>query len=220
MTISSSQTLMIPFISDPLMQDNQAIGATVRKEGVRLWIDKINWPDYPYKPAVSLWSGYSGSYLWLCYEVKNDFFRARALADQDAVWEDSCVEFFMFADSLPGREIRYRNFEFNVQGYCLSAFGTKEERVPLDESMMKRILRFPSADSRQLPVEGEEFNWELCVAIPLDLQNLHPGKSFRANFYKCGDLTRKPHFLSWAAIDAPSPDFHLPGCFGTAQLAV
>ncbi|MBP5277596.1 MAG: hypothetical protein J6Z18_03800, partial [Prevotella sp.] len=40
------------------------------------------------------------------------------------------------------------------------------------------------------------------------------GMSFRANFYKCGDLLPKPHFLSWNAVEIPQPDFHRPDQFG------
>ena len=35
-----------------------------------------------------------------------------------------------------------------------------------------------------------------------------------ANFYKCGDDTTKPHFLSWNPVKAPKPDFHRPEQFG------
>ena len=36
----------------------------------------------------------------------------------------------------------------------------------------------------------------------------------KGNFYKCGDMLSKPHFLSWNPIDTPSPDFHVPASFG------
>ena len=226
MTRSAIDKLLIPYVGDPLLQDNQAIGSLLKKEGSALYVDKINWPEYPYKPVVKLLAGYSNTYLYLFYEVKKDFFRAQALADQEAVWEDSCVEFFISTDnslrydSLTGDSAVYRNFEFNALGYCLSAFGNKLQREPLASSEMERILRMPSLNSRKLPGEGAEFNWELSVAIPLDLLAIRPGSNFRANFYKCGDLTRKPHFLSWNHINSSSPDFHLPQFFGEAELLV
>ena len=42
-----------------------------------------------------------------------------------------------------------------------------------------------------------------------------PGVTWRANFYKCADLTSKPHWLTWSVVDKPEPDFHVPEFFGT-----
>lgn len=226
MTTPAIDKLLIPYVGDPLLQDNQAIGSLLKKEGSVLHVDKINWTEYPYKPVVKLLAGYSNAYLYLFYEVEKDFFRAQALADQEAVWEDSCVEFFISTDDslkhnpLTGDTAVYRNFEFNALGYCLSAFGNKLQREPLAVAEMERILRITSLKRQNLPSEGAEFNWELSVAIPLDLLGIRPGRIFRANFYKCGDLTRIPHFLSWNRINSSSPDFHLPQFFGEAELAV
>ena len=41
-----------------------------------------------------------------------------------------------------------------------------------------------------------------------------PGVKWRANFYKCGDKTSHPHWLTWAPVDFPKPKFHLPEFFG------
>jgi hypothetical protein len=225
MTRSAIEKLLIPYVGDPLLQDNQALGSLLKKVGCVLSVDKINWPEYTYKPFVKLYSGYSGTYLYLFYEVEKDFFRAHALADQEPVWEDSCVEFFisrddsLILDAVAGEPAVYRNFEFNALGYCLSAYGNKLQREPLASAEMERILRMPSLDRQNMPAEGAEFSWELSVAIPLDLLGIQPGSVFRANFYKCGDLTKKPHFLSWNRINSASPDFHLPQFFGEAELA-
>jgi hypothetical protein len=226
MTRSAIDKLLIPYVGNPLLQDNQAIGSLLKKEGSLLAVDKINWPEYPYKPVVKLLAGYSDAYLFLYYEVEKDFYRVHALADQEAVWEDSCVEFFISTDeslinnSLTGDSAVYQNFEFNALGYCLSARGNKQEREPLASAKMERVLRSTSLNLQNLPEEGAEFNWQLSVSIPLDLIGIQPGSIFRANFYKCGDLTSKPHFLSWNRIDSASPDFHLPQFFGEAELAV
>ena len=52
--------------------------------------------------------------------------------------------------------------------------------------------------------------------IGLDPANLP--HSIRANFYKCGDKTAHPHYLSWSPIDTPKPDFHRPDFFGELLL--
>ena len=38
------------------------------------------------------------------------------------------------------------------------------------------------------------------------------------NFYKCGDATLLPHYLSWSQIDTEQPDFHRPEFFGELLL--
>ena len=217
-----SHKLTIPYLADALLSDNQDIGRRIKLAGVSLFVDKINWLEYSYKPIVKLFAVYSEEYLWICFEVKGDFFRAKARVDQEAVWEDSCVEFFISTDGENGHvselDTIYRNFEFNVLGVCLSAVGTKSERVMLSTGEMKRILRFPSIERSNLPSEGDCIDWSLSVAIPLRLLGIKPGSSFTANFYKCGDLTAHPHFLSWSSIDAADPDFHLPQFFGRMEL--
>ncbi len=214
--------LIIPYLGDTLLSDNQGIDDKIKKVGVLIPVDKINWIEYPFKPEVRLFAVYSDQHLWISFEVRGDHFRAKARVDQEAVWEDSCVEFFF---SRGGEDncasdagVVYRNFEFNVLGVCLSAIGTKSERVKLSPAEMDQILRFPTIDSNNLPSEGDCFDWNLSVAIPLKLLGIRAGSTFTANFYKCGDLTSRPHFLSWSSINAANPDFHLPQFFGRVEL--
>lgn len=220
MAFPGKEKILIPFIGDPLLDANTQVAHLVKSMGARAVIDKINWKDYTYCPGVELYSGYSSAYLWLCYEITKDHFRVRAINDQDAVWEDSCVEFFMTSESNRDETgICYRNFEFNARGICLSANGDKRHREFLSPDEMQQIWRFPGKEKHNLK-EGDLFDWQLTVAIPLSILGLVPGNTFRANFYKCGDLTLKPHFLSWNSIDSAEPDFHLPKFFGEAQLII
>ncbi len=226
MTNISAQKLQIPLIAEPLSFDIQGIRSEIELRGVKVSINKVNWSAYPYQPLVDLYAGYSKSHLWLLYEVKRDFFRAKAMIDQGTVWEDSCVEFFISTavvnESSPMLSTNsfYRNFEFNVLGTCLSAYGNKFDRQRLSADEMKQILRFPCINKLNLPVEGAEFDWQLGVAIPLTVLGLRPGNSFYGNFYKCGNLTLKPHFLSWSEIESEAPDFHLPPYFGELELVI
>jgi hypothetical protein len=41
-----------------------------------------------------------------------------------------------------------------------------------------------------------------------------PTESLRANFYKWGDGTSVPHYLTWSHIVTETPDFHRPEFFG------
>ncbi|MCF0164164.1 MAG: hypothetical protein HUJ92_02685, partial [Bacteroidales bacterium] len=47
----------------------------------------------------------------------------------------------------------------------------------------------------------------------LDAKSLK-GAQMTANFYKCGDDTAVPHFLSWNPIPIEKPSFHRPDHFG------
>jgi hypothetical protein len=61
------------------------------------------------------------------------------------------------------------------------------------------------------------FAWNIIVAIPLDLMNVHyEGKpiEMRANFYKIAIATSAPHYLSWNPINSEEPDFHRAVDFG------
>jgi hypothetical protein len=129
------------------------------------------------------------------------------------VWQDTCVEFFVSVGK------QYRNFEFNCLGVCLSAIGPdRYSRTPLETGNLTKIIRYASLNRNNVPVEESRENWSLSVGIPMELIELTPGKKFRCNFYKCGDKTKVPHYVSWAPIGVATPDFHRPEWFGEAQL--
>ena len=46
-----------------------------------------------------------------------------------------------------------------------------------------------------------------------------PGVGWRANLYKCADDSSHPHWLTWAHVDNPTPDFHLREFFGILRFA-
>ena len=83
---------------------------------------------------------------------------------------------------------------------------------------MANILRFPSLTPESLPSESVPTDWSLTVGLPLNLLGLNAGSKFLANFYKCGDETKVPHYISWSAIDTTSPDFHRPEFFAPVEL--
>jgi hypothetical protein len=218
------QNLIIPFIADSLLSDIQQLGSNIRRMGVMSRINQINWSAFSYQPEVLLYAGYSVTHLWLLYQVKGDFFRAKALTDQEAVWEDNCVEFFCAKEDACEKkpseraEIVYLNFEFNAIGTALSACGTTTHREFLSHEALGQIARYSTLDPDNLPEEGTAFDWELIVSIPLDLLGIQRGSTFTANFYKCGDLTKMEHYLSWSPIVSGKPNFHLPQYFGKVKL--
>ena len=70
----------------------------------------------------------------------------------------------------------------------------------------------------------EGLDWELELAIPASALAFHKLSSFsglhaRGNFYKCGNKLPRRHYLSWAPIDTPAPDFHRPEFFESIDFA-
>jgi len=86
----------------------------------------------------------------------------------------------------------------------------------MTDEELATVRRLASCGTRPFnEIEGL-FSWNLTVAIPLDLIGVeYKGEPIElfGNFYKCADLTADPHFLSWAPINTPEPDFHRPECF-------
>lgn len=180
-------------------------------------IDQVNWPtEYPYCPSVEFAIACCEDALLVHYRVTEQSVRAVAQKDQDPVWEDSCVEFF----SCPGGDGLYYNIECNCTGKILLAVGPdRHQRERADESILQGITRWASLGSEPFDTIEETTPWEVALRIPYSTFWRHQidtlsGKTFRANFYKCGDKLPVPHFVSWNRIDKPSPDFHCPEFFG------
>ena len=126
------------------------------------------------------------------------------------IWEDSCMEFFICPFSH--RE-EYLNFEMNPKGAWLCQFGRTRENRAFLKSLTDREI---SLDTR-VTSDG----WSLEAFIPCELISEAFGEEFiaqecslKGNFYKCGDLTVKPHYDSFAKMTTLPPGFHNPECFG------
>lgn len=186
-------------------------------------IQQLNWPEaWPVNPLTEVEIQRSEDSLVVHYYVKGDYIRAVAVEDQQAVWEDSCVEFFC---QVPG-ENSYINFETNCIGTMVAARrkGRAEDVVPFTPEQMTTIKRWSSLGGRRPITDMDDLprDWEVEIRIPLKLilgerQATCP-MTLKANFYKCGDKTRFPHFVSWMPIHTDQPDFHRPEFFGEITL--
>lgn len=132
----------------------------------------------------------------------------------ESIWEDSCMEFFLCPFSH--RE-EYLNFEMNPNGAYLCQYGKgRGDRVFL------RTLTDRGADvTADIASDG----WSLELFIPVSLISEAYGEQFtagacsiRGNFYKCGDMTSKPHYDSFTKMTTLPPGFHNPDCF--AQIII
>jgi len=184
-------------------------------------INHVNWHDrFPYQPETRVVVTNDHQYLYLHYFVKGEQLRAVTTDDQGPVWEDSCVEFFC---QVPG-DPHYINFETNCIGAMVASrrLGRKDDVRPFPPEEMALIQRQCTFPREAIPERDGLFSWEVRLRIPLSLifrdnPPVFPQK-LRANFYKCGDKTRLPHFVSWNPIPLPNPDFHCPQFFGEIVL--
>jgi len=179
-------------------------------------LDVANWRNkYPYAPQAKFQIAHHNQAIILHYEIKENFVKAQYIRHNEAVWEDSCVEFFVSFDE---RE-HYYNFEFNPLGTGLIGYGpaTKNLRNRLTPEEINQVSTYTQLSS----IQGDKI-WSMILCIPVTVFIHTPlsslsGLKAHANFYKCGDKLPDPHFLSWNPIDHPSPNFHLPAYFGSVE---
>lgn len=140
---------------------------------------------------------------------------------QEAVCRDSCVEFFF----VPGTDLAdgYFNLETNCGGHMLfhHQLVPRGTAVTISREDCDRIALHHSMPSTVEPEIPGPVVWTLQYRLPFDILARYapvarpvPGARWRANFYKCADRTSHPHWLTWAEVRRPRPDFHVPEDFG------
>ncbi|MEI6556397.1 MAG: carbohydrate-binding family 9-like protein [Paludibacter sp.] len=210
------KTLFINYASELDNTDIYQVAEYFDSNQMFEYIDMLNWAtQFPYKPVCRFKIARSSNSLFIHFKVIEKNIRALYSTDQQSVWEDSCVEFFC---KQPGQD-HYFNFEFNCIGTCLATKrkGRELDVQPLSEQKMKSIIRFASLGNEPFDEKSGNIEWELTVEIPFDVIEIPHGnlpETLRANFYKCGDGTSVPHYLSWSHITTDKPDFHRPELFG------
>jgi hypothetical protein len=181
-------------------------------------IEVLPWPLYNSQPDASFAIAHNGQTIFLKYYVTEKETKTVYTEINDPVYRDSCVEFFISFNN----GLAYYNLEFNSKGVCLAGYGSgRENRKLLPAAVISKIECLPYSS----PLYDSQSNyWELCLAIPVsvfcfdELSDLN-GRSFKANFYKCGDDLTEPHFLVWNKIISKEPDFHIPEYFGELTFA-
>lgn len=186
-------------------------------------IDQVNWPAFPYQPLAEFRIMHSDTEIYLQFHVREQGARATFNYDFGSQpYKDDCVEFFMIPSD---RDPSYFNLEMNCVGHGTFNYGPNRlERHRCGDAVISQIRRESTLGSEAFGTREGEQEWTLTLAIPkrlyaqsdLDLTRFS-GRTVRANFYKCGDDTAVPHFLSWNPIDTPKPSFHVPECFGELQ---
>lgn len=214
------KTLSVPMQNLSLFETDSDKLKVILEGGVEAKIDQVNWEgEFPKIMPVSIYAAHDNDKLYLYYTIVGEQLRAANTEDFGSVWQDSCVEFFMQRDG----ETAYRNFECNVLGALLSRKNeSRNSGVPQNAEVMSSISRYSTIKHRY--ENGVQVSdWTVFLEIPkkalgFDENEKLSGQKIRANFYKCGDETPEPHYLSWSPIDLPSPNFHVPQFFGLLEL--
>ena len=180
----------------------------------------------PHRPRTLARLLYEPAGIHGLFRVQDRYVRCLRTNYQDAVWKDSCVEFF--AQPKPGGG--YFNFEFNCGGALLCSHIVNPERTPTG---FKEFSRVPATLGQSIQVRSslpprvepelaEPVDWTLRFFIPWSLFEHYlgplgplPGQVWRGNFFKCAEENSHPHWAAWAPVD--QFNFHRPNCFGALE---
>lgn len=208
------KTVFVPFIEDLELMSYKDVAGAMELNANRQYIDHANWKEYPYAPIAVFDISRSRTHIFIRYFVKGEDLRAVHGNDNETIWHDSCVEFFV---REPGSD-RYYNFEINCIGACLGVTRSNDnDKSQLPLADMARIIRHTSLGKKSFEEKTGIFSWEVIAGIPFDLFGVDPDDlpdTLRANFYKCADKTAHPHFVSWNPITSGILSFHQPEYFG------
>ena|SRR5690606_16842744 len=180
-------------------------------------INVINWEKFDYTPEVQFRIGHVENEIWIVFYVREKHILAKRTATNSSTHKDSCVEFFID----PKKDGQYYNFEFNAIGTTHLAHGpVVQKRSFIDPAMIDSLIRTHSSLGTQpIDLQNGVHSWDLTVVIPAEILIHENTKTIsgliaNANFYKCGDETIEPHYLSWNPVPVERPSFHQPQYFG------
>lgn len=209
-----SKVISVPLIEKLETMPKEKFESAMDMFGAKGEIDTINWPSlYSYSPKCSFSIARSNSFLAVSFDVTGKDLRATEMDDGGRNWEDSCCEIF-----LSTSEGYYYNIEINCIGSVLMAKGSgRQDREKIPSEKLKSIIRHCSLPHQVIDREGGPYHWKVSIIIPFNLIGLEQDnlpECILGNFYKCGDLTANPHFVTWSPIQSQKPDFHRPEYFG------
>jgi hypothetical protein len=183
-----------------------------------------------HRPRVAVRLLHDDQAIYGIYQVQDRYVRVVQEGYQVPVCTDSCVEFFF----KPPVGVGYFNLEMNAGGAYLFSYVRNPRRTEdgfVDftrvasehGSMIKLRSTMPK---RVEPEITTPVTW--CIQFTLPFAALEPycgaldehiggGATWTGNFFKCGDHTSHPHWLTWAPI--PLLNFHQPAVFAPIILA-
>ena len=187
----------------------------LEKQTITNPVQVLNWEEFSYQPKVYFRIGHISNEIWLKYYVEEKHIRAVETRTNGEVYKDSCVEFFISPDGE-----NYYNFEFSCIGTIHLAFGSgRGNRKFVEPATVEKIEIKSTLGNKPFEAKSGDYEWEMMIRIPIEsfaYSNLESFNELKAaaNFYKCGDETAVPHFVTWNPVKTESPDYHRPEFFG------
>lgn len=217
------KTYKVKFLDESLIVDNNW-----DKE---IWneIEEITLQNYmgvqpEHFPVTKIKLLYDENNLYIIFHVEDRYVKCIAQNHQEAVFKDSCVEFFFSPFNNIGKG--YFNLEINCGGTALFSYH-KVPRIDRVKISIEDINKIEIAHSLPKIIEteiNEPKVWTLEYRLPFsilekyaDIAKPASGKKWWANFYKIADGTSHPHWLTWNKVDFPKPNFHMPEFFGELE---
>lgn len=156
---------------------------------------------------------YDDNALYVRQTAFEEHIRAEENGPLGSPCEDSCLEFFF---SPIWGDTRYFNIEYNPNGCIYLGLGDNVDGKVRLFRLVKENIPFTPVINRT------EEGWSLEYRIPFEFirhffPEFNPVSSYqmRANCYKCGDKTVKPHYFAWNPLSPGATTFHTPESFGT-----
>ena len=162
--------------------------------------------------------------IYVIFRVEDRYVKALTKKNHGPVYTDSCVEFFF----TPGSKVEkgYFNLEMNCGGTMLfhHQMEPRTGSIKISETHIQQVEVATTLPKIVDPEIDKDTTWIAEYRIPFsilteyhDFPGPEAGSVWRANFYKCADQTSHPHWLTWAPIDYPTPNFHIPQYFGNLE---
>ena len=175
-------------------------------------MDKMPWGG-DYKPRCAARVGWNENGLHVLMYACEEEIRAEVTEIGGGVCQDSCLEFFLAPDAA---STAYVNCEVNP--LCVMHIGVGAGRHG------RTVLREIPQGFNPTHSDHNGGWWAIAYTIPAAFLKerfgvtLKKGQAMRGNFYKCGDLTKQPHYLMFKPYDTPRPDYHRPEQFADLVL--
>ncbi|NMB98033.1 MAG: hypothetical protein GYA02_15745 [Clostridiaceae bacterium] len=185
-----------------------------------LSIDNYLWENNGYEPITKAKLFYTDTNLHIFFKSYEEEISVTYFNMNEDVYKNSCVEFFV--NPNPDKDDRYLNFEMNAAGTLLLGLGVnRHERKRFYIENFKEFFNIKSLVTEKNLANYEGNYWTVEYSIPLTFLeeiygnlNMTSGHKMKANFYKCGDETRYPHYGCLNKLLNKEPDFHRPEYFG------
>ena len=198
------KNVIVPFSENLIFSDESTLN-----------VDIYKWVDNSYNPRVDVFLCHNNEKLGVKFIAYESEISIKAKSDNERVYCDSCVELFIrpFEDDM-----RYVNFEINPVGAMIMSIN----KVKGDSE----VLVFKYKPLLNMVTDQKDDCWTVQYEVPFSMLSeiygkeyvIKSGDSINANFYKCGDEARYPHYGMWNEILSENASFHQPLYFGKLVL--